>query len=109
MQLKVKEAIRTVGVHTCPQLQWDGQFKVMKDKMIKSIAKLNSIEIKTYLMHLYFNACLLKKVFFGCGAINIKDFQYKTLRNFHETKISKMLRIGSNFPREELHLKRKAI
>ena len=65
MQLKVKEAIITLGFHTCPQLKWYGQFKVVKDKMIDSIAKLNNTEIKPFLMFLDFNACLLNKVFSG--------------------------------------------
>ena len=70
-QLSTNEAIRTLGVHICPQLQWDDQFTVMKEKMIESIAKLNNTEIKPYLMHLYFNAYLLKKVFFGYGVIKL--------------------------------------
>ena len=62
-QLNAKEAIRTLGVQMCPQVQWKDQFKVMKEKMIESIAKLNNTEINPYLVHLYFNAYLLKKVF----------------------------------------------
>ena len=64
-QLNTKEAIRTLGVHMCPQVQQKDQFKVMKEKMIESIAKINNTEIKPYLMHLCFNAYLLKKVFSG--------------------------------------------
>ena len=59
MQLKVKEAIITLRVHMFPPFQWDCQFKVIKDKMIESIAKLNDTEIIPYLMHLYFNTCSL--------------------------------------------------
>ena len=33
-QLSTKDAIRTLGVHMCPQFQWNDQFKVMKDKII---------------------------------------------------------------------------
>ena len=43
-QLSTKEAIRTLGVHMYPKLQWNDQFGVMKEKMIESIAKLNNTE-----------------------------------------------------------------
>ena len=62
-QLKAKETVRTLGVHVCPQLQWNEQFKVIKEKMIKFVAKLNNTDFKPHLMCLYFKACLLKKVF----------------------------------------------
>ena len=74
-QSQVKEALRTVGAHTCPQLQWDEQHKVMKEKMIESIEKLNTIEIKQHLACLHFNTHLLKKAFSWCGVTNLKDRQ----------------------------------
>ena len=81
----------------------------MKDKMIESIANLNNTEIKPYLMCLYFNASLLKKVFFGCGLINLKDYQDKILRKLYETTIAKKLRLGSNFPRAALCSRKNAL
>ena len=41
-KLNAKEVLGTLGVHVCPQLQWDEQHKVMKETMIESIAKLNN-------------------------------------------------------------------
>jgi len=93
----------------CPQVQWKDQFKVMKEKMIESIAKLNNTEIKPYLMHLYFNACSLKKVFFGCGVIKITNNQDKELRKLHETTLAKKLRLGSNFLRAAMHSRKSAV
>ena len=107
-QLLAKEAVRTLGVHACPQLQWEEEFKVMKEKMIKSIAKLKNTEIKPYLMCLYFNMCLLKKFFFGSGVIKLLKRQSKELRKLHESAISKKLRLGSNFPRAALHSRKKS-
>ena len=46
-----------------PKLHWDGKFLVMK-KIIESIAKINNTEIKSYLMHMHFNAYLVKKEIF---------------------------------------------
>ena len=108
-QLKATEEIRTIGMHVCPQLQWDDQLKVMKERMIDSIAKFNNTEIKLHLINVHFNACFLKKMFFGCGVINLKDRQYKELRKLHETKIAKKLRLGSNFPRVALHSRKNAV
>ena len=88
-QLNTKEAIRTLGVHMCPQVQWKDQFKVMKEKMIESIAKLNNTEIKPHIMYLYFNAYLLKKVFFGCEVMKITNNQDKELRTLYETALAK--------------------
>ena len=88
-QLNTKEAIRALGVHMCPQVQLKYQFKVMKEKMIESIAKLNNTEITPCLMHLYFNAYLLKKVFFGCGVIKKINNQDKELRKVYETTLAK--------------------
>ena len=101
-QLSTKDAIRTLGVYMCPQVQWKDQFKAMKDKMIELIAKLNNTEIKPHLMHPYFNAYLLKKVFFGCGVMKISKQQYKGLRRLYEIPLAKKLQLGSNFPRSAL-------
>ena len=77
--------------------------------MIESIAKLNDTEIKPYLMHLCFNACLLKKIFFGCVVIKLKDRQDKELQKLHKTTINKKLILGSNFPRASFCSKNNAV
>ena len=81
----------------------------MKEKIIESIAKLNNTEIKPYLMHLYFNAYLLKKVFFGCGVMKITNNQDKELKKSYETTIAKKLRHGSNFPRAAMYSRKSAV
>ena len=53
-------------------------------------------------MNIHFNAYLTKKVFFGCGIIELKDQQDRVLRKLHEITISNKLRLGSNFPRAAL-------
>ena len=76
--------------------------------MIESIEKLNSKEIKPYLMHLHFNAYLLKDSF-QMWVITLKDHQDKVLRKLDETTIAKKLRLGINFTREAFNLRKKAI
>ena len=44
----------------------------------------------------------MKKVFFGCGTIELKDQKDRVLRKMYETKIAKKLRLGSNFTRAAL-------
>ena len=72
-QLQVNDSIKTPGVHVHPKSHWDGKILVMKENIRDSIAKLNDIEIKPCLMRVYFNACLMQKVFFGCGIIELKE------------------------------------
>ena len=60
-KLKLKYSARTLVFHVCPQLLCDEKFKVMKEKMIKSIAKLNKTEIKLDLMCLCFKTHFLKR------------------------------------------------
>ena len=60
-------------------------------------------------MHLCFNACFLKKVFFECRVIKLLKSQDKELRKFHESAIAKNLRLGSNFPRVSLHSRKNAV
>ena len=87
----------------CPNSHWGGQFQVTKVKIIESIAKLNSADIKPHLKHLHFNTRLMKKMFVGRGTIELKYQQNRVLRKLHETIIAKKLRLGRNFLRAVLH------
>ena len=60
-------------------------------------------------MYLYFNAYLLKKVFFECRVINLSKEQDKELRRMYETTLAKKLRLGSNFPRTALYSRKNAV
>ena len=71
--------------------------------------KLNYTGINPYLMHMHFNAYLMKKVFFGCGIIELKDQQDRVLRKMHETTIANKLRLGNNFLRAALCSRKNAI
>jgi len=41
--------------------------------MRQAIAKLNNTSIKIQTTYLYFNTCLMKIVYFGCGIVEIKE------------------------------------
>ena len=61
---------KMLGVYVTLSLNQSEQFKEMKKKMYKAIAKLNSMIMKPQLMCLYFNAYLIKSIFFRCRIIN---------------------------------------
>ena len=91
-----------------PKLHWDGKFLVMK-KIIESIAKINNTEIKSYLMHMHFNAYLVKKEIFWVWnnwAQRATRYNYKKI---HEIIIAKNLRLGSNFPRASLYSRKNSV
>ena len=75
----------------------------MESTIKKSIVKLNNIVIKLYLIYLYYNVSLLKKVFFGCRIINLEEEQGNLLRKMYKIVIAKKLGLGSNFPRVVLY------
>ena len=77
--------------------------------MIELIEKLNITDGKPHLIYFYFNAYLLKKVFFGCRVIKLFKCQHKELRKFCETTIAKNLILGSNFPRAALSSRKNAV
>ena len=58
-----------------PSIKWNEQFDSMRGRMYKAMAKLNSTVTKLQLVCLYFNAYLIKKVFFRCGIIKLEKEQ----------------------------------
>jgi len=47
----------------------------MIEKMSQAIIKLQKTVVEEELIYLYFNAYLLKSVFFGCGVVNLSNEQ----------------------------------
>ena len=43
-QNDVNDSIRSLGVHIGPSLEWDTQFKVMKEKMLEAVTKIELME-----------------------------------------------------------------
>jgi len=65
----LKEVTRMLGIHIIPSNTWIKQISIMKEKMSLAIGKLNNTALQTNLTYLYFNAYLLKSIFFGTGII----------------------------------------
>ena len=66
---------KTLGVYMSPSMKWDKQFQSMVDKMREAIYKLRNIEIAASIAHLFYNAYLIKKAYFGSGILTISEQQ----------------------------------
>ena len=90
-------------------MKWYKYFEVMSERMRKSVVKLNNTVLYSNLTYLYFNAYLLKSIFFECRIVNLNEKQEKELQRIHEEMISIKLRLGQKFPRHVLYTRRNAI
>ena len=81
----------------------------MRGRMYEAMAKLNSIVIKPQLVYLYFNAYLIKKVFFRYRIVKLHKEQTRILQKMYEKIIIKKLGVGENFPQVVLYSKRNTV
>ena len=88
-QLNLTEVIRILGVYIYLSLTWNKQFEVIANKMKESIAKLNNTKMHLNMIYMYFNAYLMKSVYFGCGIIVLNKLQDNILRKMCEPIIVK--------------------
>ena len=85
------------------------QFNSMRGRMYEAIAKLNSTVMKLQLVYLYFNAYLIKKVFFRCRIIKLHKEQTIILQKMYEKIIIKKLEVGENFLQAVLYSRRNIV
>ena len=78
-QIEVDKVERTLGVQLSLSLKWDKQYEKIMEKMSQAIIKLQKTVVEVGLIYLYFNAYLLKSVFFGCGVVNLSNEQQMKL------------------------------
>ena len=71
--------------------------------------KLKRIKLYPHLTYLYFNAYLLKSVFFGCSIIKLTSTQTIKLCKLYEKIIAKKLRLGETFPRHILYVRQNEV
>ena len=64
--------------------------------------------MKLHQVHLCFNTCMLTNVFFGCGIVSFNNKQCEELKNIFELPIIRKMKLGDNFPRKLLHMKKSA-
>ena len=57
--------MKILGIFINPELNWNEQFKIMKNKLKDSIKKVIAIKMTLFQAHIYFNMHKIKSVFFG--------------------------------------------
>ena len=67
----INQSIRTLGVHITPTLEWKGQFEIMRKKLHVSITKLMATDINPYQAVIYYNAYMIKSMYFGYRIIEL--------------------------------------
>ena len=77
--------------------------------MIEAIEKLKGTELYLYLSYLYFNAYLLKSIFFGCSIIKLTSIQRTKLYKLYEKIIVKKLRLEETFLRYVLYTRQNVV
>jgi len=68
-------------------MSWLKQIEAMKEKLSITISKLNNTIIRLQLTYPYFNACLLKSMFFGTRIIQITKKQEKEIKLMYKEMI----------------------
>ena len=58
---------------------------------------------------MYYNMCLIKKAYFGCGVLSITLQQEEVLKKIYEPIILQKLGLSENFPRAVLHSRKTAL
>ena len=70
-QLPVEEGVRSLGIWINPENQQNSQFKIMVDRMKTVIAKLEQTQMLIQLEYIYYNAYIIKAVYFGYRIIQL--------------------------------------
>ena len=60
-------------------------------------------------MYLYFNAYLIKSVFFRCGIVKLNEKQLKDLKQTYENAIAQKMNLGATFLRAMLYFRRNTL
>ena len=77
--------------------------------MCSAISKLKAITLYTDSIYLYFNAYLIKSIFFGIGIMHLILKQNKELKVIYEEVICTKLELRSKFPRAILYSNKSSI
>ena len=107
--MTVMDSVRTLGVYMYLVLTWKTQFEVMRKKLHTSITKLMATDMNAHQAAVYYNVCMIKSVFFGCGVITISESQEKELKRLYKEPLLMKLRLSRNFPRVVLYSRKSAL
>ena len=108
-QIDCKKQERTLGAMISPALIWDAQFVKMVNKMKDAIGSLKNTTMAVSTASMYYNMCLIKKVYYGCGILKLNDSQVKILKTIYESVILNKLGLSVKFPRKVLHARKSAL
>jgi len=104
-----EESEKTLGVYISPSMKWVKQFQSMMEKMREAVFKLSNIEIVPATAHIFYNAYLTKKVYFGSGIFTISEQQEDALKRVYEPILLKKMRLSEKFPRSVLYSRKTAM
>ena len=77
--------------------------------MDKSVSKLISTSINPFQAHIYYNAYMIKSVYFGCGIVELSDKQEEELKRLYEEPLLVKLGLSRKFPRVVLYSRKSAL
>ena len=106
---KATVSTRTLGVYINPSLCWKSQFEMMKRKLQISITKLVNTDINPYQAALYYNAYMIKSVYFGCGIVDLSEKQEIALQQIYKEPLLVKLGLSRKFPRDVLYSRKSAL
>ena len=81
----------------------------MIEKMKEAIYKLRNIEIAALVASLYYNAYLIKKVYFGSGVLSLSEKQEQELKRIYEPILLRKMKLSEKFPRNVLYSRKTAL
>ena len=81
----------------------------MMEKMREAVYKLRNIEIVPATAHLFYNAYLIKKVYFGSGVLTISEQQEEALKRIYEPILLKKMKLSEKFLRSVLYSRKTAL
>ena len=108
-EVECTKSIKTLGIYMTPAMTWSKQFSQMVEKMRDAINKLANTELLPSIAHLYYNAYLIKKVYFGCGVMTLDKNQEVILQKIYEPVILRKLKLSEKFPRKVLYMRNSAL
>ena len=103
------KSMRTLEVHIIPSLTWDNQFQVIWKKLHISITKLINTDINSYQATKYYNAYIIKSVYFGYGIFELIPGQEKELKRLYEEPLLIKLGLSQNFLWKVLYSRKSAL
>ena len=108
-EVSCEKSEKTLGVYMSPSMKWEKQFQSIMEKMREAVYKLRNIEIATSTAHLFYNAYLIKKAYFGSGVITIPEQQEEALKRLYEPILLRKMKLSEKFPRSVLYSRKTAL